>query len=412
MTENSRGGGDPSLGELSREELEERCRELLRFKQEWEKQEEQRLITEEKLEYSWSGNLGRWVWDRETGEVLYNRRKVEVLGYDPDTFGNSLESFLDLIHPEDYSQAMESMRRHLSGKSPVYETEYRMRRIDGEYLWYYDRGSVVDRDLQGKPLRVMGIVFDVTEQKQKEEELARALKAAREANETRDRLYSLVAHDLRSPIHSLKSFLQLMQMDGGADVAKQEELYSEIGKVLDRTETLIENMINWARAQSGRLKPEIRTGDVLEPVRRAVQDTAGPMEGKGISLEEAFGPGSRGIRYDPEMIRAVMRNLLSNAVKYSPRGGRIVLRGTEEEGGYRIAVEDSGAGIPPQRLQELRENVRWVDSQPGTDNERGTGFGISVVRDFLLQHQSRLEIESREGEGSVFSFVLSRESAV
>lgn len=400
------------LEKLSKEELIRKIDELQNFRRSWEKQEEERLITEEKLEFSWSGNLGRWVWDREEGTVTYNRRKVEVLGYDYETFGNSLDSFLTLIHPDDYNPAMEAMRRHLYGKTPVYEVEYRMRNAQGGYRWFYDRGRVVDRDAQGKPLRLMGIVFDVTESKGKQEALEKALDEAKQATEARDRLYSLIAHDLRAPLNTFSSFVALLRMQGEEySSADREALYDDVEKVVQKTNQLIDNMIQWARSQTGRLKPRFYQEDVRKALSSVKTNLSLQAREKEISLEWlAEGEASDfTVPHDSDMIQGIFRNLVSNAIKYCHAGDQVTVRLSPVPEGLYCGVEDTGVGMKASVLESVRDSLRWMDSSPGTAQERGSGFGLSVVKDFLKYHASDLKVQSREGEGSLFSFILPRE---
>ncbi|MFP4521421.1 MAG: PAS domain-containing protein [Fibrobacterota bacterium] len=124
----------------------------------------------ERLNLSLSaGNLAWWEWDIKENRVQYNRMKVEMLGYTVEDFKDcGFEAFTALVHPDDHSAAMEAMRKHMTGKAPLYEVEYRIRAKNGEYKWYYDRGSITERDDSGAPLCAKGIVFDITEKKKVE----------------------------------------------------------------------------------------------------------------------------------------------------------------------------------------------------------------------------------------------------
>lgn len=115
-------------------------------------------------------NLSWWEMDIETGSVAFEKRKAEMLGYPPEKFKHYTH-FMELVHPEDYEPAMNAMRNHLSGAVDKYEVEYRIKAASGDYKWFYDIGSVVNRDDQGKPLTVSGLVLDISERKKSELEL-------------------------------------------------------------------------------------------------------------------------------------------------------------------------------------------------------------------------------------------------
>lgn len=125
-----------------------------------------------RLESSLSvGNLAWWDWDVQNNRVTFNELKVTMLGYSREDFENvGYEAFVNLLHPDDYENVMQAMRDHLSGKALLYEVEYRIKAKSGQYTWYYDRGSITERDASGKPVRLKGVVFDITERKRIEAE--------------------------------------------------------------------------------------------------------------------------------------------------------------------------------------------------------------------------------------------------
>lgn len=126
-----------------------------------------------KLEFAWSGNLGHWYLNLKTNNVVFNPLKVHALGYSMEELPERIPYtfFTEKLHPEDYKKTMASMRRHIEGKTDVYECEYRIQAKDGSYKWFYDRGKITQKSNGGKPVFVAGIVFDITEQKVHEQTL-------------------------------------------------------------------------------------------------------------------------------------------------------------------------------------------------------------------------------------------------
>lgn len=119
----------------------------------------------ESLEFSWSGNLGHWFWDYPTNTVTFNSLKAEAIGYKEEELDGPVDYqfFTDKLHPDDYDYVMDVMVKHLKGEVPVWEVKYRIQHKDGSWKTFYDRGKVTQRDEEGKPLFLSGIVFDVTE---------------------------------------------------------------------------------------------------------------------------------------------------------------------------------------------------------------------------------------------------------
>lgn len=154
---------------FNREQLLVRINELESLVEEYQREN----IEEEKLNYAWTGNLGRWYWNFQTNIVTFNPLKVTTLGYDIEDIPErpDYQYFTEKLHPEDYEVAMTAMREHLNGSKSVYETEYRIKTKDGKWRWYYDLGKITKRDEEGKPLLVAGIVFDITERKELQNKL-------------------------------------------------------------------------------------------------------------------------------------------------------------------------------------------------------------------------------------------------
>ena len=111
------------------------------------------------------GNLAWWEWDYTTGRVIYSEMKARLLGYEEGEIAEHVDDWINLIHPDDYEVTMQKMRDHLQGKTEVYETEYRLKSKNGEWLWFFDKGGVVERDYTGKPLKINGVVMEISSKK-------------------------------------------------------------------------------------------------------------------------------------------------------------------------------------------------------------------------------------------------------
>ena len=156
----------------SKEELLKIIEELEMLNQQLLDEKEQEI----RLDYAWTGNLGHWYWNVNTNHVTFNSLKPEALGYQKEDLPEEVgyQFFTDKLHHEDYARVMENMMDHLKGKSSVYETEYRIQAKDGTYHWFYDRGRITRYSKEGQPLFLAGIVFDITERKNREISLEKA----------------------------------------------------------------------------------------------------------------------------------------------------------------------------------------------------------------------------------------------
>lgn len=171
-----------SYQDLSKDQLIRKIDELSTLLQNIQAEKNQ----QELLNFPWVGNLGNWYWHVKTNRVIFNDQKIIALGYSrneiPEEVG--FEFFTEKLHVDDSSQVMESMRTHLYDKSPVYECTYRIQKKDGSWVWFYDRGVITNRDKDGKPELITGIVFDITEQKRKEELLTMQTQRLEEVSRT------------------------------------------------------------------------------------------------------------------------------------------------------------------------------------------------------------------------------------
>ncbi|HKK64847.1 MAG TPA: PAS domain-containing sensor histidine kinase [Clostridia bacterium] len=388
-------------------QLESEKQELEHFKQDLEQQELERKIIHEKLEFSWAGNLGRWEWNRKTGHVLFNPKKVEVLGYEVADFPPTVDAFTNLLHPEDYEPTMENMRRHLYGELPVYEVEYRIKTREGKYKWFYDRGRIVEYNQQGEPLRLTGIVFDITEQKEFEARLSEVNRQLVEANEAKNKVFSIVAHDLRNPFTSIISFIDLLE-NGDITLTDDEYRYiiSELKKITTNTDLLLQNILAWARSQTEgiQVNPQIvELAPLIESVCNLLENQA---EGKDIRLEQELNTNVTA-RVDEQMLHTVLRNLISNAIKFSYPSQSIVIHVEQKKSETLISISDSGVGIEAERINTLFD-ISSAFSTSGTQQEAGTGLGLRLSNEMVKRNQGLMWVQSIPNQGTVFYISLPR----
>lgn len=236
-------------------------------------------------------------------------------------------------------------------------------------------------------------------------QICRQNKELKELNATKDKFFSIIAHDLRGPIGNMLSISELVSERGQYD---EDTLYSflEMQKELSKdTIQLLENLLIWARSNTNRIDFEpavIYFDDIVTESIDAVQVQA---MAKNIVISDNTPPESL-ITADENMIRLVMRNLLSNAVKFTPRGGHIVISVyTEPNQTKVISVRDSGVGIPAEMLKNLFR-IDVSNKRKGTDGEASNGLGLLLCKEFIEKHDGMLWAESEEGNGTIFSFSI------
>lgn len=266
----------------------------------------------------------------------------------------------------------------------------------------------VDNAFQHKPLTAMekevlalygGTLSTLIQRRQYEE----ITEKYRRQNELKDRLFTILAHDLRGPIGNLSVMLG-MACDQPMDSSDLQEILGESRQAAIRTYNLVENVLGWVRSQIeevAALRERIPLRRPLVAVQIWLEATA---KAKGVRLIVDC-PESLTVVGDERMVETVIRNLVSNAVKYSPPNSAVVLRGRADQGKLLVEVVDQGIGLAAEKLAGLFEG-RQNKSQPGTSGEGGNGLGLMFSADLARTLGGFLEAESEPGLGSTFRMVL------
>jgi two-component system sensor histidine kinase/response regulator len=223
----------------------------------------------------------------------------------------------------------------------------------------------------------------------------------------RDKLYSVIAHDLRSPMGSIKMVLNMLLLNLPKEKIGDEmyELLSMANQTTEDVFALLDNLLKWTKSQIGKLNTVMQDMDVVE-VMDGVYEMFNIVAGlKKITLREEKPAGKLPVMADIDMIKTVGRNLLSNAIKFSPEDSEIVLRMEEKEGMAVVSVEDHGSGISEEGQKKLLHTDTHF-STFGTNNEEGSGLGLLLCQEFIVRNGGKLWFTSKEGEGSTFYFSI------
>ena len=249
----------------------------------------------------------------------------------------------------------------------------------------------INRLLNQKNQEILAIHAQVDAQKQ-------VLEAS---NRSKDKLFSLISHDMRSPLNSLQGLLSLFQ-DGNLSRREVNELLPEITHRLDHTNEMLDNLLLWARSQMQGLRPHPKPGDLAVAVQEAVQLSEQQAKNKGVRIQnEVASPFM--IRADHTMVESVLRNLLTNAIKFTPHGGTVTIQSTTDHDYAWVYISDTGVGISPEDQEKLFSENHTTQ---GTVGERGTGLGLKLTKEFVESNGGELRVESILGEGSTFTFSL------
>ena len=227
--------------------------------------------------------------------------------------------------------------------------------------------------------------------------------------EARDKMYSVIAHDLRSPIGTLKMVFNMLSINLTADQIGEDsfEMISMGNNITESTFMLLDNLLKWTKSQIGRMNTVFQEVDISEVVLFASKMSDVVAQVKNIEVEYDI-PEAITVSCDVDMVKTIMRNLMSNAIKYSQEGGKIVVSVRETPTHAAISVRDNGIGIKEEDIPKLL-NPETHYTTYGTKNEEGSGLGLQLVQDLTHRNGGTLTIESKEGEGSTFTFTIAKE---
>ncbi len=340
----------------------------------------------------------------ENGSIEYVSPSVKhILGYIPDDLTGS--PGIKLVYEEDLGELQACKKNLTRSVDPVLLT-FRLKDYYGNLIWFE---SMVQRQFNNNGEatgKVIAVSRNIQRRKLVEEQQKLTEQQLKEANITKDKFFSIIAHDLRSPFTSILGFTRLLSDE--YDDFSDEERKSMVKQIQNSTEStfqLLDNLLAWAKTQLGRTiyNPETFTLESL--VNESVKQTTPQAQIKGITIScEKIEDIS--LYADQNMIRTVLRNLLSNAVKFSFPKENIELETNLLNHQLTISVTDHGTGIKPEVLDKLFSLTEQATTTKGTANEKGTGLGLILCKEFVERNGGNINVKSKVGKGSTFSFTL------
>jgi two-component system sensor histidine kinase/response regulator len=232
--------------------------------------------------------------------------------------------------------------------------------------------------------------------------LEKQAKGLRESNSVKNKLFSIISHDLKAPIFAIRNILQTAR-EQKYTAKKVKDMVPAIMSDLTYTTSLIENLLQWAKCQMQENTVRPQKLDLVKLINETVHLLHLQAEAKRITLEQKMELPVFAFA-DRDMIWLVIRNLLSNAIKFTPENGHIIIGAYESSSCVEVYVQDSGQGIAREDLVKINKSIFYTTK--GTQDENGTGLGLMLCKEFLAKNEGNMMIESEVGKGSTFSFTL------
>ncbi|MCZ4695570.1 PAS domain S-box protein [Ancylomarina euxinus] len=272
---------------------------------------------------------------------------------------------------------------------------------DGRTFEFYSR----PQELDGENIGRVWSFRDVTKRKKAEEALKESKRQLEELNATKDKLFSIIGHDLRSPIGGLKQLVELtLSTSNLSDVLSISEILEDIQKSASATYDLLENLLAWAKSQRNEVvfKPtQVNLYEIIDACTLLLTETT---RIKNISIHNQSSPQQWGYA-DPNMLMTILRNLLTNAIKFTHSGKNIYVSVINTGKDIAFSVKDEGVGINSENLDKLFKPNDFLTTY-GTSGEKGTGLGLLLCKEFVEKHSGKIWVESEIGKGSEFKFTI------
>jgi len=341
-------------------------------------------------------NIGTWDLDTRTMELLWSDRMGPLFGHTNGELEITYENFLQSVHPEDRQKVADAIRTCIE-TGAMFQVSHRTIWPDGSIHWLFENGNVT-RDDRGQPLRMLGLVQDITERKAAEQELILSREEAQRANQAKSEFLSSMSHELRTPLNAILGFAQLLGIDQRLD-ASQLDYANEIINAGRHLLDLINEVLDLSKIETGHLDlvmEQVSCPGLLEECLSLVEPLA---TSRGIGLEVGT-PTEFTVQADRVRLKQVLVNLLSNAIKYNKPQGKVHVSCTEGEEMIRVSISDTGPGIPEAKLRELFLPFNRL----GAENSEieGTGIGLSISKRLIELMGGRIGVVSKVNLGSLF----------
>ena len=313
----------------------------------------------------------------------------------------------DFIDPSSHKMLIDNIRKLLAGESDNKLTEYLAIKKDNS-RFYIDVNSTVLFDSAGNPASILFVERDITERKHAELIIQQQNNQLQELNSAKDKFFSIIAHDLRSPFQSLLSSSELLATEIES-LSSDEIKLSSVGlnSSLKNLYGLLENLLQWSMMQRDMLEYKPVNLNLYDIVNKIIEISNQSAMKKKISVSNNVDPGAF-VYADVNMLRSVIQNLITNAIKFTPREGRVIVSSTVKDGFVEVSIQDTGIGIKPEKSSKLF-NFNTIFTTNGTDGEKGTGLGLPLCKEFIEMHGGKIWVESESGKGSKFKFTLHTE---
>ena len=343
-----------------------------------------------------------YVWELDYGNQSMSKVGSEEDFFEvPQTYQQVVTEPWEIVDARDRPAVIAGWKQFLKDGTP-FQPEYRMRRDDGREIWVTSAASIILGD-DGRPIRFVGALQDVTKRKAQERALIQAKEDAEAANRAKSGFLATVSHEIRTPLNGLLGMAQAMG-NGPLEPAQAERL-GIIRQSGEGLLAILNEVLDLSKIEAGKLTLEDGEFDVAELAQAACGTFQAVAEHKGLDFELKVLPAARGsYRGDPMRVRQILYNLIANALKFTDRGAVTILVGRRGEA-LRLQVRDTGIGMTAEQQMNLFQAFEQAELST-TRRYGGTGLGLAICRELAELMGGRIRLTSAPGRGSSFTVIL------
>ncbi|MGZ9097050.1 MAG: ATP-binding protein [Micavibrio sp.] len=364
---------------------------------------------EERLRLAIKGtNDGIYDWDIETKELYWSPQYKNLLGYEDHEIQASREMMDSLLHPDDREQLWEKTYKYLHRELSELSCVFRLKHKTGHWIWVSMRGKALF-DEDGKAVRLIGTISDISKLKEYEAQLEEAKIHAEHANESKTEFLAHMSHEIRTPLTSISGVAEILLNQSKNFTDKQQQLIKVLNYSTTNLKELINDILDFSKIESGQLELEdkpFRLQDLFDEITGTMSIRA---QEKGLRFTFNYQDvADTTFVGDKIRLRQILMNLIGNALKFTQEGSVEILAQKKDFDGtpaLQIDVQDTGIGIDPENHALVFERFRQAD--PSVSRKYGgTGLGLPISKNLVESMGGRIMLESELGKGSLFTVLL------
>jgi len=355
-------------------------------------------------------NINDAIWTVEynngSSNLFVSPSIFEITKYNDSEFVNNSKLWIRMIHPDDKESTIAKLKRVYKDRvRKQVELEYRILDKQGSLVWVRNKLNFVRNEF-GKIEKIFGLLSDITLNKKNEEKILKTTQALKALNDSKDKFISIVSHDLRTPFSSILGFTDLLLTDDDISSEKQRQYIGFIQESAQNMLKLVNSILDWTRMQTGRIEYIAERLEVQSVVNNAIKMLSGNALKKNIKLystidQEVFVHGDR------NLLLQAFNNLISNSIKFTKPEGEVFISAEPlmDKKVIQFSVNDTGIGISDKDIGKLF-SVESKHTTVGTKGEKGSGLGLSLVKEIIQMHGGEISVESSPNTGTSFIFTI------